>query len=104
MLVLRLGQVERELVVDRQVVETTFSDGVAEIVVLSITFLAMVTSYAFFGAVTDACLVVAQNPMAVTLTLLAVASIRWVAKVTIHTPGKVAVAVACTGRTPGVII
>ena len=45
-LVLRLGQVERELVVDRQVVETTFSDRVAEIVVLSITFLAVVTSYA----------------------------------------------------------
>ena len=46
MLVLRLGQVERELVVDREVVETTFSDGVAEIVVLSIPFLAVVTSYA----------------------------------------------------------
>ena len=45
-LVLRLGQVERELVVDREVVETTFSDGVAEIVVLSIPFLAVVTSYA----------------------------------------------------------
>ena len=89
MLVLRLGQVERELVVGRQVVETTFCDGVAKIVVLSITFLAMVTSYAFCGAIADACPVVAQSPMAVTLTLAAVASFHWVTKVTVHTSAKV---------------
>jgi len=84
--VLGFAEVECELVVDSEVVETTLLDGVSKVVILGITLFTVVPSYTFSGAVAVPTSVVTESTLLVTLTLAALTPIYRVSKKSLTAP------------------
>jgi len=79
-LVLGLAEVECELVVNSQIIKTTLLDWVSKIMILSVTFLAVVPSDSFSSTETVPTPVVTQSSLSIALTLVTVPSIDRVPK------------------------
>ena len=82
-LVLWFAEVEGELIVNGEIVVTALVHGIAEIMVLSVALLTMVTRDTLGGTETVPAPVVTQSSLSVTVTLAAVSSIDRVTKVSI---------------------
>lgn len=85
-LVLRLAEVEGELVVDGKVVETALLDRVTKIVVLCVTLLTVVSSYTFSCAEAVATPVITESALTIALALAALPTINRVTKEPLTTP------------------
>jgi len=85
-LVLRLAEVEGELVVDGKVVETALLDRVTKIVVLCVTLLTVVSSYTFGCAEAVATPVITESALTIALTLAALPTINRVTKEPLTAP------------------
>lgn len=86
MFVLGFAEVECELIVDSEVVETALFDGVSKVVILGVTLFTVVPSYTFSGAIAVPTSVVTKSSLLITLTFAALTPIDRVSKKSLTAP------------------
>lgn len=80
--ILLLGEIERELVVDGEIIVTGAFARIAVVVISDVTFLAVVSRKAFRAAETFSSLAIAMRRLVITFALLTLATVHGIAPVT----------------------